>query len=479
MSLAGKLGSRFVLMVGGRIMLLVLGLLVTALLTRFLGPEGFGHFRTAVAYLGIAIALADLGLASLFVREIARPGADQSRLIANALALRLTLAGTAMAIAVAVAFVLPLERQDRLGILGGAFGFLAYSAHLLLFGLFQQKLRQEGVVLAEVSGGLFLLLLILVFAWAGAAPWSFATAMGLSYVFTLIVTVIAAQRLVRFGLRLEPEIWWRLIRSGVPLAAVWTLSVLYTRADTVLLAIMQSPTEVGLYGVPAKVFDSFVGVTLLLVGLFAPLLANTAKVNDAAFQAHLRDALMTLVIGTVGITLGIIAMAPEIVRILAGPEFGASVPILRIMAGLLVLRGATLILREAAIALAIQERLLPAYVIAFVVGFAGYFLLIPPLGGIGAALAFLLAEAVLLIQVAMVVIGAASSVAVLRVPLNALACGLATGLLVIWLDAAEYNFLWRGGIAAGVYMGLLLATRSLSMPVLITLGREMLAPRRD
>ncbi len=130
--------------------------MATALHTRFLGPEGFGHFRTAVAYLALVISLADLGLGS-FSSARYREGCRPARLIAHALGRRLAIAGTAMAIALALAFALPLDEQDRLGILGGAFGFLANSLHLLLFGLFQQKLRQEGVVLAESRAGLLLL----------------------------------------------------------------------------------------------------------------------------------------------------------------------------------------------------------------------------------------------------------------------------------------------------------------------------------
>jgi O-antigen/teichoic acid export membrane protein len=475
MSLARKLGSRFALLAGGRVAVLVLGLLATALLTRVLGPDGFGHFRTAVAFLGIAVAAADLGLASLFVREISQSGADQRRLIGNALALRLLLAGIAMAIAVGVAFVAPLETEDRLGIVGGAFGFLAYSVHLLLFGLFQQKLHQQGVVLAEVSGGVVLVLLILLFAWAGAAPWWFATAMGLSYIVTLLVTVIAARRLVRFGVLIEPEVWRRLIKTGAPLAVVWTLSALYTRADTVLLAILYTSTEVGLYGVPAKIYDSLIGISLLFVGMFAPLLANTARRDTTEFQAHLQNALTTLAIGTIGLALGIVAIAPELVWLLGGAEFVASAPILRLMAGLLVVRGATLLIREAVIALDKQQQLLPAYVLTFIVAFAGYFILIPRLGGMGAVLSFLLAEIVLLFCVTAIVIRAAGTMSVLRMPITVLACGLLATIFVLWLDEQQLNFFLRAALAGGVYLALLFVTRALTLNTVMMFRREMLA----
>jgi O-antigen/teichoic acid export membrane protein len=475
MSLAATLGSRFALLLGGRISLLVLGLLTTALLTRILGPDGFGHFRTATAYLGIAIALADLGLASLFVREISRPGADQARIIGNALGLRLALAGLAMTIALALAFVLPLDPEDRLGILGGSLGFLAYSVHLLLFGLFQQKLRQGGVVLAEVSGGLVLLAAILVFAGLDASPAWFVTAMGLSYAFTLALTLVAAQRLVRFGLRLEPAVWWRLVRQAAPLAVAGTLSVVYLRADTVLLALMHPPAEVGLYGVPTKVFDSFIGIILLLVGLFAPLLANTARVDERGFRAHLTNALGVVGIGTTGLAVGIVAIAPEIVRILAGSGFAASVPVLQLLAGLLVLRGLSLMLRETATALAIQHKLLPAFFIAFAVAFAAYLLLIPPLGGIGAALSLLLAEGVLLLLVSIVVVRAVGALDVLRMPLGALGCGIGAGALAFWLATTDTNFVIRAASTGLAYVGLLLLSRTVSLPLLWRLGNDILA----
>ncbi len=475
MSLAATLGSRFALLVGGRVSLLLLGLLTTALLTRFLGPEGFGHFRTATAYLGITIAVADLGLASLFVREISRRGADQTRVIGNALALRLALAGIAMAVAVALAFLLPLDHADRLGILGGALGFLAYSLHLLLFGLFQQKLRQGGVVLAELTGGLVLLAAIVVFARLGAEPWWFVVAMGLSYVFTLVLTVLAARRLVRFGLRFEADVWRHLIREGAPLAIAGTLSVLYLRADVVVLALMHPPAVVGIYAVPAKVFDSFIGIVLLLVGLFAPLLANTARVDAAGFREHLANALAAVAIGTIGVAVGIVALAPEIVRLLAGAGFDQGVPILQLMATLLVLRGLALILREAATALAIQQQLLPLYALAFVVAFLAYFLLIPQLGGIGAALALVIAETVALCGVTVAVLAAADARGVLRIPLGAMACGLAAAVVALWLEGVGTGFVWRTAAAGGVYLALLLASRTVSLPMLVTLGSEMLA----
>lgn len=475
MSLAATLGSRFMLLVSGRVVLLLLALLTTGMLTRILEPTGFGNYRTAVAYLALVISLADLGLGSLFVREISRPGADQPRLIANLLGLRLVVSGGALVLATALAFLLPFELQDRLGIVGGSFGFLAYSLHLLLFGLFQQKLRQQGVVLAEVSGGLVLVVLILGFAWAGAEPFWFVVAMGLSYVATLVIALVAAQRLVRFGLRLEPALWLDLARHAAPLAVATSISVLYFRADTILLAFFRPAAEVGLYGVPVKVVDAGMGMTILLVGLFTPLMARTALVDEKAFRTHLGDGLLTLAVGTVGLALGLVALAPEIVMVLAGADYVAAAPILRLLAGVFVLHGTALILREAATALAIQHRLLPAYFAGLAVALLAYLTLIPRFGGVGAAAALLLAEAVVVLMVGIIVAKATAGAALVQGPLAVFACGLLAAALALAVGHWGGNWFLRGLVAGLGYLALLLATRTLHLPALLALGRDMLA----
>ncbi len=59
------LGSQLLWLIGGRLSLLLFSLLSTGLMTRDLGPHGFGDFRTAVGFLGLVVLLADLGLASI------------------------------------------------------------------------------------------------------------------------------------------------------------------------------------------------------------------------------------------------------------------------------------------------------------------------------------------------------------------------------------------------------------------------------
>jgi O-antigen/teichoic acid export membrane protein len=462
MSHTSKLSSRFALLIFGRVLILLVGLVTTAILTRHLGPTGFGSYRSAVAYLGLVVVFADFGLGSIFVREISRQGVDQARIIGNALALRLLLAFGIMLIAVLLSFLLPLNDSVRLGILAGSIGFVAYSLHLLLFGVFQQKLKQQGVILAEVSGVLVLLALIIALSYTDAEPFWFVASLGFSYLLTLIGSVFFAKRLVPFKLRMELMQWRVLIRAALPLAGAGTLGVLYVRGDIVLLTLLHSPEAVGLYGVPIKISDSVLGIALLFVGLFAPLLARAASVDPDKFIRLLNDIFGIIFLGGVGVAVMLNVLAVDIIQLLAGSAFVDGVLILRELSVFMVLHAGTLMIREAIIALDMQSKLLPGYMVTLIIALIAYFYLIPPYAGVGAAAALVIAELFLLIFVIGVVSFGMSRVISLRVPVLGIISGVSTLIYLDFVIQAEWNWIVRVIVGIMAYLSILLISRALT-----------------
>jgi O-antigen/teichoic acid export membrane protein len=51
MSLTGQVGRNTIVQVTGKVLGTILGLIVIALLTRYLGTEGYGQYTTVIAYL--------------------------------------------------------------------------------------------------------------------------------------------------------------------------------------------------------------------------------------------------------------------------------------------------------------------------------------------------------------------------------------------------------------------------------------------
>lgn len=477
MKLAAKLGPLFILMVSGRVVLLALSFLVLGLLTRSLGPEGFGHYRTAVAYLTLLCFVADFGLRSIFVREISRERADQGKIIGNAITLRLAITLAAIGSGIVLATRLNFDRPAFMGILVGAAGFVSYSLHIMLFGLFQQKLRQQGVVIAEIVGGLIFLGLVTSLIRANAGPVWFVAALASSYVITLILALFFANRLVPIQLSVDLPTWRRLAWFALPLAAVESMTEVYFRADSVLIALIHSPEMVGLYGVSAKVMDATLGVLTLFVGMFSPLFARSATTDPAEFQRYLQQAIGVLAMGSIATVVLLMTLSNEVVMLIGGSAFANSSDILAVLSLVIVSHSTTYLLREAAVALNMQKRLIPIYLVGTIMAFACFVLLIPRYGGVGAAASILIAELLIFSLLYLLLLNVLRCHISLRVPLLACICGsVAVGATnsIAWLDG---HWLSRSAGALGLYGVMLLATRALSMSEIVGFLRDMLLRR--
>jgi O-antigen/teichoic acid export membrane protein len=456
MTLARSLTFNMALLGAGRVASILISLATIAVLTRALGPEQFGLFRTAIAYLSLAMLLGGFGLNTIMVRELSRADADQPRILGNTLALRLALSGAAIAAGCLLAWWLPFDREARIGILVGSFGFICYAAHLTLFGFFQLRLRQTGSVLAEVAGALLLLGLVVLLARLEAPVVYFVLGQALAFAAMLATSWVAAWRLERFQMRFDLRYWRLLLGRAVPLAGADMLSLLYTRSDTMLLALWGTAEGVGLYGVASKIYDTCLGLSMLYIGLIGPILARRAQMDLTGFRSFLEAGWGLLTAGTVGIALMLWSFAPEFVTIVGGDAFGASASALRVFSLLIVISSTRVLFRDMAAMLDVQRRLITGSAVGAGVGLAAYALLIPVLGAVGAACALLLAELAVATQAIIVVTGA-SGRASLRAPLLAIGCGL---LAAAGIEALRQQGLsWPPRLAIGGlgYMALLAA----------------------
>ena len=457
------LGSRFALLVAGRGGGLMAALVTTAMMTRQLGPAGYGVYQAAVAYLGLVILLVDFGLPSIFVREISTPGADEPRLVGNALALRLGVTLAALALAFAAAALLPFSAEEARGIAYALPGFLAYSVHLLLFGLFQKHLAQAGVVSAELAGVVFLIGSVYLLCRVDASPAAFCAALAGSYLLVLAIALWFARRIVPIRLRFELPAWRSYLAAAIPLAGATTMTVMAFRSPTVLLAMLTSDDEVGRFGTSQQLFNSLMGISLLFIGLVAPSLARAAAGDRVALSSILQRTITALLLAGIAVALGIAALASPIITLLAGKSFLTASTTLQLFMPLFVVHSLSLLLREAATAMHAQHRVAPYVGLGLVATLVGFVTLIPRLQGEGAVLALLVGEllvaAGLLREVARQGVRDAIGAKSARI-LLAGGLGVVAVLLGRWAELHPVSTLALAGLA---YTGVLLTTGAVQM----------------
>jgi O-antigen/teichoic acid export membrane protein len=334
----------------GKVAAALLGLALVALLTRHLGPAGFGDYRAALVFLAMASILANLGLYVVLLRELGRPGADEPRLIGNALALRLTAALAVHLLAMAAAVLLPYTATVLLAILVGIPGYLAIQGSEILAGACQRHLRQGKVALAETLGLLVTLTLSALAAALGAGVVAMAAAfsVGLLVQFALLGATTAP--LVDVRPRFEPAVWRPLAAAGLPIAAAELIAMILLRGDLLLLSLLHPGQQVGFYALASKLFELVLSLAQIFAGLMMPLLAGIGQTPDA-FRGQLGEAVRHLAAVILVVPLAFLFYGHDLAVLLAGPAFAGTGDVLGLIGLAVACTSLSLLFRYAAVAL--------------------------------------------------------------------------------------------------------------------------------
>jgi O-antigen/teichoic acid export membrane protein len=392
MKLSTKIAYNTIIQIISKIISTGVGLLIIAIITRYLGQTGFGEYTAATTYLSFFAIIADLGLTLVTVQLISRPGTNQNEALGNLLGLRLVSALFFLGLAPLFSFFLPYSGEVKLSIAVASFSFLFIALNQILVGLFQKELRMDKVSIAEIVNRLSLLLGVILVAHLDAGLMGIMVATVISSLISLLLHLYFARSFARLSLRFDPKYWKLITKLSWPLAITIALNLIYLKADTLLLSLIDRESsigiiaEVGIYGAAYKVIDVLVTIPFMFSGIILPLLTKKWAENDLdGFRALMQKAFNVMAIFTIPMIFGTQMLAGQIMTIVAGQEFSLSGPILRILifaAGIIFLGN---IFAHAVIAINRQKDIIKAYLFTAVTALIAYFLFIPHFSYFGAA----------------------------------------------------------------------------------------------
>lgn len=396
------LAANTVVQIIGKIVSTSIGVVVVGLLTRLLGQEGFGKYSTANAFLQVFAILMDLGLNVLLVQMLGEHAGDekQERKITSAFfTLRVVMAFVILTIGTAIGFAIPtydMELKFAIAALWASFFFTLLNQ--VVVGVQQRHLKMHAVAISEVAGRVVLLIGTLV---AIAKGWSLIPVVlivSLGGFVGFVLNYVVAKRYADFHWNVDVAFWKTIIRRAWPIGISIVFSLIYYKADTLVLSWVKPQAEVGVYSAAYRVLEILVALPFMYAGVLLPLIAKAWK--DGAKQ-HFHNLVqrsfdaMSLV--TLPMVLGTQAVAVPLMTLVAGPEFAESGNVLRI---LIVATGAiflAVVFSHAVVALDAQKDMLPWYIWTAIIAVIGYVLFIPRYGMWAAAWLTVASEVVILI----------------------------------------------------------------------------------
>ncbi|MER8423311.1 flippase [Mesorhizobium sp. M1403] len=373
-----------------------MGLLVVAVVARYLGPSDFGLLSYTFSTALLFSVVGQLGLDGLVIREIINRPDDVPRVLGTVFTLKF--AGHLLGAAGLVVYTLftSVNSTERTMLLLAAV-FIPLASLSGFFGLwFHSRVQARYNAISSSMSVLLVGLGKLGLVWMGFTVIAFAAA-------NVVQVLIGVALSLRFYKRQKgpPLSQWRFspALARLLLAESWLLFVgsifglIYLKIDVMMLRWLAGPAEVGRYAVAATLSEAAYFIPAALVASVFPKLIETAKADQDLFNRQFQTVFDILWLAGLGMIATMYLLGGPLIRFLFGVEYGPSVPILMVH----VLSAPFLFMRIAFTRWTIIGGGATFFVLTEGLGaltnVAFNFLLIPHYGSVGAAFATLLSYA--------------------------------------------------------------------------------------
>ncbi|MEK7097820.1 MAG: oligosaccharide flippase family protein [Patescibacteria group bacterium] len=286
-------------------------------LARNLGPEDLGRYYFAISFTTIFAIFIDLGLSNVLTREVAKDEKRTVDLLGNILALKIPLSIFSFLL---VLFFInssdypELTRQlvyiSSISMILDSFTLTFFAVirgfHNLFFEsiasvIFQIVILSSGIVFLRLNMGLRWLLGALAFA----------------SIFNFLYSLILVWK--KWGIGIRPKInkglSKQIIRIAIPFAMFAVFQRFYTYLDSVILSALAGDRYLGLYQVAFKIIFALQFLPLAFTATLYPAMSSYWVSNKEQLSITFERAMNYLIIISIPIAFGIIALADKIVLI--------------------------------------------------------------------------------------------------------------------------------------------------------------------
>jgi O-antigen/teichoic acid export membrane protein len=306
------------------------------LLWRHLGVRDFGRYGAVGALLGIVSGVSDAGLTAVGAREVSlAPAHERPRLLRNLVTLRLAITPVGILAAAIFAFV-AYDRTMFWGTILGGLGVLLVNTQATMMVPLSVDLRLGTVTIFEVLKTVLTFLYVVVFV---AVGWSLLPLLAIQIpvgATILLLTPLAVP--VRRGLLpgFDRDVAKALMREALPLAIALTMNVVYFRVVMIMISLLGTKNDTGLFATSFQVFAVLFSLPLLILSSALPLLSVAGRDDMERLRNGLQRMTEVALLGSIAIVLAIVALAGVVVPLLGGSDYRGAAPVLAIQSFALI-----------------------------------------------------------------------------------------------------------------------------------------------
>lgn len=407
MSLARKIFSNTAWQIFGKFITAVLGIVSIKFITNYLSRSAYGEYTTIYDYTALFAIIADFGLFTIAVREMAHINTKEAveKIVGNVLSIRTVLAVIALGLGIFAAALIPAYRDSHIPF-GVAIVSVATIITLIagtMSSVLQFYLRMHWASVALSIGklvtvGYIIATILYLFPnnpQAGFPHLLLAWIVG--GLVTILITYSASSRRVPVHFQFDFVFWKQVIMKALPYGLALVLGTIYFRMGTIVLSLFKMKEQVGYYGVPLRFLEILQIVPHYFMNSVLPILTISLARSPERAARIMRYSINCLFALAGPILIGGVLLAWPITAAVSSPDFlshwvngklifGSDMA-LKVLLIAMVLTYVHVALGYALVAMGKQMELLKANAVAVVVNVVLNLFLAPRFGFMGAAIA--------------------------------------------------------------------------------------------
>lgn len=379
-----------------RILRMSANLFVGVWLARHLGVEQYGLFNYAIAFVALFASIANLGLDNIVIRQLVHDPENKTEILGTTFCLRLLGSISSALLAIICAFLLPQNDSVTIWLIVILATTTVFRAFDTIDLWFQSQVSSKYTVIAKNTAfiivTIFKIILIsiqaplLAFGGAVLAEFSLA-ALGLIVVYNFEGNSLS---LWRWNLSIAQSLLkesWSLILSGLTI-------IIYMKIDQIMLGQIIGNSAVGIYSAAAKISEVWYFIPTAISSSVAPKLYKFKEESETIYYRRLKQLIKLLVVLAFVIALPMTFISGNLINLLFGQSYIAAGSILAIhvWACIFVFMGiasSPWFVAEGLTHFSLRRTLAGA-----IINIVLNFLMIPKYGGVGAAIATVISQAV-------------------------------------------------------------------------------------
>ncbi|MCM3386872.1 flippase [Ureibacillus chungkukjangi] len=373
---------------------MLLGLVVTSLVARYLGTYNYGQINYGLAYIAIFTILSKLGLDSIIVHEIIKNRNHTGKIIGTTILLRLASAFISIII---ICILLLFLEPDNLTIQILTF-IQSISLIFIAFDTvsywFQSNLQSKYAVISKSIAFFIISIfrLLLIYFNVSVVYFAFATILEAFVIGIFLLWFYYKHKGDRlaFSFQISKD----LLKKSYHFLIAGLLVTVYTQMDKIMLGKMASASSVGIYAAGMTIATMWVFIPMALIDSARPIVMGAKESNQELYIRRYKQLYCAVIWIGIMASLFITIFSKPIILLIFGEEYLESISILlilvwsRIFSLIGVTRSIWLLTEDH---ISYQKYFLG---IGAVINFSLNLYLIPKYGAIGAAIATLLAEVI-------------------------------------------------------------------------------------